>query len=54
MNTTEDLELMSDCGQSFTVTLSQTPNSGYEISQLGPPALPLSDRSNGGYTGTEA
>lgn len=54
MNSTEDVTLVSDCGQSFTVTLNQTPNSGYEISQLCPPALPLSDCNSGGYPGMEA
>ncbi|MBK6540565.1 MAG: gliding motility-associated C-terminal domain-containing protein [Flavobacteriales bacterium] len=54
MSSTEDIQVTSDCGQSFVITLSQGPGSGVEISQLCPPILPQSDCGNGGYPGMEA
>ncbi|MBL8002940.1 MAG: gliding motility-associated C-terminal domain-containing protein [Flavobacteriales bacterium] len=53
MDPTETIDLESDCGQSFTLTLNQAPNSGYEISQLCPQFMPLSDCNSGGYPGME-
>ncbi|MCC6401163.1 MAG: gliding motility-associated C-terminal domain-containing protein [Flavobacteriales bacterium] len=54
MQASEDVQVTSSCGQSFTITLQQGPNSGQEISQLCPPILPQSDCGNGGYPGMEA
>ncbi|MCB0793954.1 MAG: gliding motility-associated C-terminal domain-containing protein [Flavobacteriales bacterium] len=53
MSASEDIDLISDCGQSLSLTLNQTAGSGVEISQLCPPVLPLSDCGNGGYPGME-
>jgi gliding motility-associated-like protein len=54
MSTTETVDLVSSCGQSLTLNLTQGPGSGYEISQLCPPDLPNSDCNGGGLPGMEA
>ncbi len=54
MATTETVDLISSCGQSFSVTMNLAPGTGYEISQLCPPALPNSDCNNGGYPGMQS
>lgn len=54
MSATQTIDIVSDCGQSFTVNLTQGPGSGQEISQLCPQDLPQSDCNNGGYPGMEA
>jgi large repetitive protein len=54
MATSETVTIQSSCGQYFTLQVNQAPGTGYEISQLCPPALPLSDCNNGGYPGMQA
>ena len=53
MSSTQELDVTSDCGQSFSVTMNQVPGSGQEISQLCTSVLPQSDCNNGGYPGME-
>ncbi|MBK7268708.1 MAG: hypothetical protein IPI07_04095 [Flavobacteriales bacterium] len=54
MSSTEDIQVTSDCGQSFVITLSQGPGSVWRSNNLCPPILPQSDCGNGGYPGMEA
>ena len=54
MSSTETVDIVSSCGQSLTLSLSQAPGTGYEISQLCPSVLPLSDCNSGGYPGMES